>query len=93
MTDRQFELLIHRAIGAATKANILRRQAEEEYERRFGTNPSDCDDDNWIDVVHIGGEHGEKYEVKVVDGDIIWGNNGSSREYTKGFKDCYGGEL
>ena len=30
------------------------RLAENEYERRYGNNPSEVDDDFWIDALHYG---------------------------------------
>jgi len=34
------------------KACVLLTECEEEYERRYGVNPSDVDDDMWIDAFH-----------------------------------------
>jgi hypothetical protein len=49
MTDAKFTKLLRRAAVAQNKALRLREQAEAEYERRYGKNPSDADDDQWID--------------------------------------------
>jgi hypothetical protein len=59
MTDRKFQELIDRTCSAQRKFFRLLKQAEEEYERRFGVHPSDVDDDQWIDGVTGGcGEAG-----------------------------------
>jgi hypothetical protein len=52
MTDRQFEALIHKTADAQRKFSRLLSAAEEEYFRRYGSNPSEWDDDNWIDSLH-----------------------------------------
>ncbi len=39
---------------AARKHQTLVVELEREYERRYGKNPSECDDDFWIDTVHHG---------------------------------------
>ena len=42
---------------AAAKQRYLRelKLCEDEYERRFGCNPSNVDDDFWLDATHLGG--------------------------------------
>lgn len=35
-------------------AQALRQKAEDEYERRYGVDPSNADDDQWIDAMHGG---------------------------------------
>jgi hypothetical protein len=52
MTDKQFVAKIRLAMIAAIKHKNLVKELEEEYENRFGRNPSDADDDYWIDTVH-----------------------------------------
>lgn len=52
MTDKAFERLIRKTADACTKHMSLLRDAEREYERRYGNNPSDVDDDYWIDSLH-----------------------------------------
>jgi hypothetical protein len=54
MTDKQWQKLIKKAHSLAIKHRIAMQEAEEEYVRRFGTHPSDWDDDWWIDHVHYG---------------------------------------
>jgi len=56
MTDKQFQKLIDRCVKAAKLHYALLQDAEAEYERRFGFNPSDVDDDFWIDSLHHGDE-------------------------------------
>lgn len=56
MTDKQFQKLIDRCVKAAKLHYALLQDAEAEYERRFGFNPSDVDDDFWIDSLHQGDE-------------------------------------
>lgn len=52
MSDKQFEALIRRCAEAYNRYKPLLDAAEAEYERRYGCNPSDCDDDYWIDSLH-----------------------------------------
>jgi hypothetical protein len=52
MTDAKFQKLLNDTATAQRKFGSLLKQAEEEYERRFGSNPSDWDDDFWIDSLH-----------------------------------------
>lgn len=54
MTDWEFTQLLKRVIKANDKYKELLKLAEQEYELRFEYNPSDIDDDNWIDIFHIG---------------------------------------
>ncbi len=54
MTDKQFERKIQEAVLAAKKHIVLLLECEAEYESRFGHNPSEADDDFWIDCVHQG---------------------------------------
>lgn len=49
MKNKQFTALLKRTARAGNKFLELKKQAEDEYERRYGANPSDVDDDNWID--------------------------------------------
>jgi hypothetical protein len=59
MTDKQFQALIDRTSNAQNRFRRLLKQAEAEYERRYGFQPSDADDDQWIDGVAGGcGEAG-----------------------------------
>ncbi|RRJ97844.1 hypothetical protein Ga0100231_005130 [Opitutaceae bacterium TAV4] len=52
MTDKKFTKLLQMTARAQNKARDLQRKAEDEYERRYGQNPSDADDDQWIDALH-----------------------------------------
>ena len=65
MTDRQFQKLIDRSAAAQRKFQRLLKAAEAEYERRYGANPSDVDDDQWIDSMH--GACGEAQGMKVAE--------------------------
>ena len=56
MTDAEWKRLIERAGKARRNAEELRKQAEAEYVRRFGENPSDLDDDWWIDTMESFGD-------------------------------------
>lgn len=55
MTDKEWAVAIRKASDAAVKHRELIAVAETEYEARYGHNPSDIDDDWWIDTVHLGG--------------------------------------
>ncbi len=55
MTDSAWKKLIEKAANLAKKHQAAMRESEAEYERRYGHNPSDIDDDWWIDTVHLGG--------------------------------------
>ena len=54
MNDANFQKLITRTVLAFRKYDALKVRAEKEYERRFKYNPSDIDDDFWIDTIHYG---------------------------------------
>lgn len=64
MTDKQWEKIIKKANEVINLHNSLRSQAEEEYERRYGQNPSEWDDDYWIDTVHYGHGNVEISKIK-----------------------------
>lgn len=53
MTDKEFNSKLKQLHNAHKKYQQLLGECEDEYERRFGFNPSDIDDDNWIDSFHI----------------------------------------
>lgn len=55
LSDKQWQKIIQKSVDLLGEAFRLRELAENEYERRFGKNPSDWDDDWWIDTVHYGG--------------------------------------
>lgn len=52
MKDKQFQRLIERVADAYNRYKPLLDKAEAEYERRYGCNPSDHDNDAWIDSLH-----------------------------------------
>lgn len=53
--DRQeFFKLLRRLHRARKRYSALLKEAEEAYELRYGNNPSEVYDDNWIDTFHIG---------------------------------------
>lgn len=54
MTDKQFSALLKKLSKANSRYKRLLREAENEIERRFGVHPSDVDNDQWIDVYHVG---------------------------------------
>ncbi len=53
MTDEKFQKLIDQTIKQKLRFFALLEKVENEYERRFGYNPSDADDDNFIDTFHM----------------------------------------
>jgi hypothetical protein len=59
MTNKAFERLMERCADAYNRYKPLLDKAEAEYERRYGHNPSDNDNDQWIDSFHGtgGGAH------------------------------------
>lgn len=54
MTDKQWNKVIVKCKTACDKHKYLLKIAEDEYERRYGNNPSEVDDDWWIDALHCG---------------------------------------
>lgn len=68
MTDRQFTNLLRKTARAYNRYKPLLEAAEKEYKRRYGNNPSDVDDDFWIDSLHgAGGAADESITAAVVD--------------------------
>ena len=55
MNDNQFQKAINKATKKLNEYNTALKVAEDEYERRFGSHPSDIDDDYWIDSMHVQG--------------------------------------
>ena len=55
MTDKQFQKAIDEARDLLIKYHQKLKVAEDEYERRYGSHPSDIDDDEWIDSMHVVG--------------------------------------
>ena len=54
MTDKNWQKVIDECYSCLQKSKELLKVAEQEYERRYGNNPSDVDDDWWIDTLHYG---------------------------------------
>lgn len=54
MTDIEFQKLLNNLAASNAKYKRLLTEAESECERRYGTNPSDVDNDTWIDNFHVG---------------------------------------
>lgn len=52
MTDKQWQSVINKCRKAGDKHFMLLKIAEDEYIRRYGHNPSEVDDDWWIDTLH-----------------------------------------
>lgn len=52
MTNELFQILIDRTHLLKEDYFDLLKKTEEEYEKRYGNNPSDIDDDSWIDSMH-----------------------------------------
>lgn len=55
MTDQEFQVAINTAQEMMRNYYAALRVAENEYERRYGHNPSDRDNDEWIDSMHVSG--------------------------------------
>lgn len=53
MTDKQWQSVINECRKAGNEHLRLLGVAEEEYIRRYGHNPSEIDDDWWIDALHF----------------------------------------
>jgi len=67
MTDKTFDRLLEKCAIAGNRYLELKKKCEDEYERRYGTNPSDADDDMWIDTIGLGGGHCRAITAKEVD--------------------------
>jgi len=52
MTDKEFMRLIRRTQMVHAHYMDLLKASEIEYEYRYGHNPSETDDDYWIDSMH-----------------------------------------
>ena len=52
MTDKKWLSIINKCRKAGDEYLRLLKIAEDEYQRRYGNNPSDVDDDWWIDTLH-----------------------------------------
>jgi hypothetical protein len=62
MTDKELQKLMDDTYNACVHHNRLLKELEEEYEKRFGFNPSSVDDDFFIDTFHYGS--GSRITVK-----------------------------
>jgi len=81
MNDKRFEELIRKTANAYNRYKPLLEAAEVEYERRFGFNPSDKDDDSWIDSLHGAcGPASERTVAEVEEGARKSGWSGSSAQ-------------
>jgi hypothetical protein len=65
MTDAQFQKSIDKTMSLLVKYKSALKIAENEYERRYGANPSEIDDNYWIDSLHIG--YGSRLTVDTVE--------------------------
>ena len=54
MNDKEFQLRLNALSLANTEYKKLLRECEDEIERRYGIDPSSCDNDLWIDTFHTG---------------------------------------
>lgn len=54
MTDKKWQSLIKKCQKAGNEHLRLLKIAEDEYVKRYGHNPSEVDDDWWIDTLHYG---------------------------------------
>ena len=70
MTNNQYNKLLHRLVSAKLKYKQLLKEAENEFEKRFGSHPSDIDYDPWIDTYHISGGF---LSIETMEGDSIGG--------------------
>ena len=52
MTDKQWQSVIKKCRKAGDEHLRLLKIAEDEYIKRYGHNPSEVDDDWWIDTLH-----------------------------------------
>ncbi len=57
MTDKQFQKILTTLSKARLNYTTLLKIAEDEIVRRFGSHPSDVDNDEWIDMYHQGNGH------------------------------------
>ena len=64
MTDKQWLRKIQKAVRFQNLFEKARKEAETEYEKRYGHHPSDIDDDWWIDAVLYGGGESDIDKIK-----------------------------
>ena len=62
MNDKQLQTLINKTISLRIKYNDILNRLENEYIRRFNVNPSDVDDNLFIDTFHT--QQNNKLTVK-----------------------------
>lgn len=55
MTDKKFQEAIDISLKKLVAYRAALKKAENEYLRRYGHHPSDKDNDEWIDVMHVSG--------------------------------------
>jgi hypothetical protein len=55
MNDNQFQKALDKATKKLNEYHSALKIVENEYYRRFGVYPSDIDDDDWIDSMHVTG--------------------------------------
>lgn len=55
MTDKQFQRAINKTINKLHEYQASLKVAEDEYYRRYMHYPSDKDNDDWIDSMHVNG--------------------------------------
>ena len=65
MKNKEWHDIIIKCKKANDEHKRLLKIAEKEYERRYGKNPSEVDDDWWIDVMHYG--NGSTDLDKIID--------------------------
>jgi hypothetical protein len=61
MTDKQWESVIDKCRKKHSEYKKLLQIAEDEYLKRYGFNPSDVDDNLWIDLLHY--SHPKKINI------------------------------
>jgi hypothetical protein len=54
MTDKKFQKVLDDLAKANENYKKLLTIAEDEIKNRFGYDPSEVDNDSWIDVYHVG---------------------------------------
>lgn len=53
MNDSNWLEHIRKARKYLRKHQLHKKRAEDEYFKRFGVHPSDCDDDYWLDTIRL----------------------------------------
>ena len=64
MTDKKWQEIITACRVAGDEHLRLLRIAEDEYIRRYKYNPSEVDDDEWIDALHYCNGHSDLSKLK-----------------------------